>query len=77
MNGFYMIYAVKNTVEYINENVGFMAIDWYKRGLIKYESLVSSGISIGNEINGNQLDDVQVDNVEIDFHFTKMIKTYS
>ena len=54
-----------------------MAIDWYKRGLIKYESLVSSGISIGNGINGNQVDDVQVDNVEIDFHFTKIIKTYS
>ena len=66
-----MMDGVSCVVRYININVDFTTIGWYKRGVITDKIIVSqNGRRTGAGNNGNNVDSVEVYNGELNFHFT-------
>ena len=68
---FDMMDGVSCVVRYININVDFTTIGWYKRGVITDKIIVSqNGRRTGAGNNGNNVDSVEVYNGELNSHFT-------
>ena len=73
---FDMMDGVSCVVRYININVDFTTIGWYKRGVITDKIIVSqNGRRTGAGNNEDQMDAVKIDNSEVNFYFILIVLT--
>ncbi len=66
--------SIEDVVDFVNENGGWTAVGWYKRGSIKDRSLIeSSGNSNAN--NGNEDGGKKVGSGNLNFHVVELLPT--
>ena len=63
--------AIENITSYVNDNGGWTAVGWYKRGVITDKSLLVSGVT--TNVNNEESD--QIDSGHINYHVVQLLPT--